>query len=293
MWWLVIFFGGLTWLLVRIGFPGRKRETMRGVAKGARMFVCGSLATATGLLTVGGIGASLSPQTTGATSATPNAAAKPAQFLSPAVARGKRYALNVTANLGASIAVLDANGQKVASNSSQLSAALPRGTYFVKVGLNTYKPFKRRVSIPENKNLRVTLEQDLRVLSISLPVKTGIIVYDQSGVQVAKTFASRANFKLVAGHYTVALARDGYVAKTVSANAGTRVNTALQRVPPPPPPPLLAAEARDPEPSARVVDRGGVCGNYGSWSEAQAAFLAYGYSRMDRDKDGVACESLR
>lgn len=40
---------------------------------------------------------------------------------------------------------------------------------------------------------------------------------------------------------------------------------------------------------------GVVCADFGSQAEAQAYFNAKkaGYKRLDRDKDGIACEALR
>lgn len=40
---------------------------------------------------------------------------------------------------------------------------------------------------------------------------------------------------------------------------------------------------------------GVVCADFGSQAEAQAYFNAKkaGYMRLDRDKDGIACEALR
>ncbi|WP_435979505.1 excalibur calcium-binding domain-containing protein [Psychrobacter sp. DM4] len=40
---------------------------------------------------------------------------------------------------------------------------------------------------------------------------------------------------------------------------------------------------------------GVVCADFGSQAEAQAYFNAKkaGYTRLDRDKDGIACEALR
>lgn len=86
----------------------------------------------------------------------------------------------------------------------------------------------------------------------------------------------------------------------VPARGTVRVNVADVTPPPPappPPPPPAAIErfrepARPPAPRTRVEDRGARCGNYDTWEQAQAAYKAFGYNRMDRDGDGIACESL-
>jgi Excalibur calcium-binding domain len=91
---------------------------------------------------------------------------------------------------------------------------------------------------------------------------------------------------------------DRYSAKPVRQMAKPRVvakpKPRVRAVTPKPQARAVAPKPRVPVRESRPAYRGNVnCSSFSSWDEAQAFFIAYSVRKLDRDSDGIACESLR